>query len=925
MFATRTWSFSLVLLMATALSHAQETIRNISPPAGRWADLAISSADPRVLYAANNDGYISGPHGALFRSDNSGLSWRQPTGLTNVPIKGLALATDDSDEVYVWTGQNTIGGLCSEAQLLRSRDGGSNWQFLQPGLSFCGWIFDFAISPDNPERLYVLTDQGFWISDDSGEHWRVSEHPLPNFSPVGMGARFAVNPLQPDQLIMAVSTRDDILALFNSSDSGEHWQLLGQASGQRAAVLVYQDHHLFLLSESRPPQLPWTWTLWLSQDDGLTWQEQSTWDNPLDSLNITPSLRPSPHTPGRLMLVLGNQVFESLDSGLNWREYPAPASTTGLRFHPTRQDHLLALHSLGIAITVNEGESWSILQKGLRGNASQAICADYSRPGTLFAIFYLPSEHAWMTRDNGQNWTQLLDPSGQPFQRLWCASGEAPTLYSMNDKGLLRSTDGGQSWAKRSNAFGGGDIYVDPYHSERLIVASSISLQISTNGAASWQNAGRGLSAQIIGNVVRHIAFAPDNPERLYGSVIGIGSGVYVSRNSGMDWQILGLNGVPVYAVHVNPVAPEILLAQTTEGLYRSDNSGASWSMIQTNFPPWFILAAHPVKTDTIVAAELATNTVTPFYSSDDFGLSWAPLPLPLTEILDIHLTPGDTAYVSNAQGIFAINQEPRTETAGLVNLSTLGWVGSDEHTLRAGFIVSGEQPVQVLVKGEGPILNRPDTIANPELVLSTLDGKEIARNDSWRSGSEAGLIALMAQPASEQEAALVATLDPGQYVAELRHSDNKAGLGLVALTDTRAFTPLAEFEAFASGELINISTRGWVSPDSNDLSAGFIVQGEPVRVLIKAEGPILGRADALADPELILSTLAGQELMRNDNWREHPSAAEVAVLAPPASDLEAAFVIELPPGQYVATLRAKANGSGLGLIAVTEIQALAD
>ena len=78
-----------------------------------------------------------------------------------------------------------------------------------------------------------------------------------------------------------------------------------------------------------------------------------------------------------------------------------------------------------------------------------------------------------------------------------------------------------------------------------------------------------------------------------------------------------------------------------------------------------------------------------------------------------------------------------------------------------------------------------------------------------------------------------------------------------------------------------------------------------------------------LADPRLrLINHFTGEVIETNDNWRDHPTAAEVEGLAPPASDKEAAFVIELPPGAYIAELSGVGDSTGLGLVAVTETAA---
>ncbi len=255
-----------------------------------------------------------------------------------------------------------------------------------------------------------------------------------------------------------------------------------------------------------------------------------------------------------------------------------------------------------------------------------------------------------------------------------------------------------------------------------------------------------------------------------------------------------------------------------------------------------------------------------------------------------------------------------------LFNVSTRGPVGTGENTLRAGFIVDGpaDSGKRFLVKAEGAILNRDDVVADPYVRVYDLHtGVEVAFNDNWIDSPDVEAIAEYAPPASELEAALLVELPPGAYIAEMGGNDGGTGLGLVAVT---------EFDQSQRDPgLINISTRGQVGTGENTLRTGFIIDGGAGsrRLLIKGEGPILGLPGVLADPRLRLSNFfTGEVIETNDNWRDHPSAAEVEALAPPASDREAAFVIELPPGVYIAELSGVDGGTGLGLVAVTETSA---
>jgi len=116
-----------------------------------------------------------------------------------------------------------------------------------------------------------------------------------------------------------------------------------------------------------------------------------------------------------------------------------------------------------------------------------------------------------------------------------------------------------------------------------------------------------------------------------------------------------------------------------------------------------------------------------------------------------------------------------------------------------------------------------------------------------------------------------------------------------------------------------NISTRLRVETGDNVLIGGFIVTGtQPKRIIVRAIGPSLPLAGALADPVLELRNSFGGLIISNDNWRTGGQESDiVATGIPPSSDLEAAIVADLPANgsAYTAIVRGANNGTGIGVV----------
>jgi hypothetical protein len=257
--------------------------------------------------------------------------------------------------------------------------------------------------------------------------------------------------------------------------------------------------------------------------------------------------------------------------------------------------------------------------------------------------------------------------------------------------------------------------------------------------------------------------------------------------------------------------------------------------------------------------------------------------------------------------------------TARPLNLSTRLQVEAGENLAIGGFLITGNSPKKVAVRGLGPSLRAAgfvDTaLPDPILELRGPDSSLIVSNDNWRDNqaSAAELETAGLAPGSDFESAVVATLPPGAYTATVSGTNSSTGLGLVEVYD---------LDQASDGQLTNISTRGLVRTGSSVIIGGFILGGETgqANVLLRAIGPSLttvGIENALADPTLELRNSNGVLLQSNDNWKDRQQAAIEATGIPPQNDLEAAILATLSPGSYTTVVAGKGGSVGVCLIEV--------
>jgi photosystem II stability/assembly factor-like uncharacterized protein len=213
----------------------------------------------------------------------------------------------------------------------------------------------------------------------------------------------------------------------------------------------------------------------------------------------------------------------------------------------------------------------------------------------------------------GKTWTHLGLRDGQQIPALAVDPRDPNRVFAAvlghpygpnEERGLYRSTDGGQNWqrviAKDENT-GASDVEIDPSNPD-VIYASMWEAREgpwedgnefngtnggvfkSTDGGATWNQLTNGLPKDLS---QIYVAIAPSDPRRLYATV-GMASGklgVYRSDDTGNSWsQITNdprpsgrIGGGDLPIPKVDPKNPDLIYVASTVTM-RSDDGGKTWS-----------------------------------------------------------------------------------------------------------------------------------------------------------------------------------------------------------------------------------------------------------------------------------------------------------------------------------------------------------
>ena len=347
-----------------------------------------------------------------------------------------------------------------------------------------------------------------------------------------------------------------------------------------------------------------------------------------------------------------------------------------------------------------------------------AIAIDPANP----KIIYMGGAEGgvWKTVNSGETWTPLTD--SQPSLAVGSITidpNNTNTIYvgtgeenfsgdSYYGAGILKSTNGGETWTQSSSAFGdvpcGGEwvgaIAVQPTNSQTLLAAvepcyyGASSIFRSTDGGKTWTSVYRNKNGWVPATAM---IFDRKNANVVYAATAY--GGILKSTNAGLTWNPAngsGNNALPTAslgraALAMAPSNPSTLYvaiansSNTTEngnllGMWKSTDGGNNWTLLQ-NTPDfcstqcWYdiVLAVSPTNPNFVVA-----GGVYPYHpggsavvTSLDGGTTWvdqSPQLHPDTHALAF--TPdGSTLYTGSDGGVWSTTN-PSASTINWTSLN---------------------------------------------------------------------------------------------------------------------------------------------------------------------------------------------------------------------------------------------------------------
>lgn len=335
--------------------------------------------------------------------------------------------------------------------------------------------------PTQPNVFYIgVNNGGVWKTDDYGRTW----NPIFDDAPTGSVGDIAVSPSNPNIIYVGTGEglhRPDLAVgdgMFKSIDGGENWTHIGLNDVQQVSrVIVHPTNPdiVFVAGLGHPYGANEMRGVFKSIDGGNTWDKVLYLDHNTGATQV----EFDPNNPDVLFASLwqhqegpwenakfsgpNSGLYKSVDGGETWKNIKQglPNFEQGLG----RIGIGLSLsNSNVIYATVDASENGGVYKSNDAGESWKLISSDYRLwgRGSDFAeikvhpknenIVYVGNIASYRSDDGGLTWTSIKGaPGGDDYHRIWINPIHPEIMLFAADQGGVVTVNGGKTWSSWYN------------------------------------------------------------------------------------------------------------------------------------------------------------------------------------------------------------------------------------------------------------------------------------------------------------------------------------------------------------------------------------------------------------------------------------------------------------------------------------------
>ena len=631
---------------------------------GRTLALALNPMNPSTIYAGSASG-------GLWRSTTGGVgeqAW-QPirTGFPVLGVAAIAIAPDDSNTIYIGTGEvygspSTFPGVSVRTTrgsygigILKTTDGGATWA------KSLDWLYNqqrgvqkIRIDPQQPSTVWAATTEGVYKSNDAGARWQLS-------LAVVMATDIAINPLRPDTVFAACGNMGSAgYGIYRTIDGGASWQKLDLGAsgpsrflGKVQLAMAESEPNIVLASIGHSNGISPTATLLLkTTDSGENWQAVSDRDyssiqgwyshdvaiNPTDPDEVWAAGQPfSPlvstdggpnlqfaENLGLFQPATGVESFVYPDLA-NWADYHE------IVYHPTNSEIIYFANDGGVFRTTDggqTGETWNCrLQRTRLYNGTTSSHADSG--------FFIGGMQDNMSA--AYRGSPMWDRIGLVADGSWTAINQSNNniIYlSYQNLFMVRYADGGSLGGENARVVVPPNRrtpnFIAPFvlspADNLTIYAGTTVVHKSLNGGFSWLDTNN--NQPLDGNPLLSLAASHQSANVVYAGTTPVSGRARLFRtdNGGDFWQDITGDLPDRFPtdIAVDPNNDRTVYVVFggfgSSHIYKSENGGNHWQDIGAGVPD---VPAWAVAIDPFFSRHIYLGNDLGVYFSEDAGASW--------------------------------------------------------------------------------------------------------------------------------------------------------------------------------------------------------------------------------------------------------------------------------------------------------------
>ena len=508
----------------------------VGPDGGDARSFAADPANPKHIYLGTLDSWI-------YQSEDGGATWKRLAKLgkaDNLVLDNIVV--DQSDPKTILVGAWFLSR--PDGLLLVSHDSGLTWSHIA---DMDGQSVRALTQAHSDSKIFVAgTLKGVFRSTDGGAHW--SQISPQGSSEIHEVESVAIDPADPKTIYAGTWHLP-----WKTTDGGANWHNIKQG--------VIDDSDVFsIIIDPQQPVVVYASAcsgIYKSDNGGEIFHKQQGIPN---TARRTRVLMQDPINRNTVFAGTTEGLYQTTNAGTSWQRLTGPdVIINDVYVDPANDKHvLLATDRSGVLLSDDGARSFKASNSGFSQRQVQALLVDAKNPQTIYAGVL-----------NGKNYG-----------------------------GVFVSTDGGSSWAQRSQGLDGRDVFTLAQAPNGTIYAGTNSGVFSL-GDSTWDEHGK------VVNTAEESKYVIEKKKKVKVTM------TVTLPPTALDSRVTGLD-----------LAGQVWYAATSSGVYSSINQGATWQgglvlghsdMLRVSSNgDWTYVAGRQ-----FIAA------------SNDGGKTWQPLPFP--------------------------------------------------------------------------------------------------------------------------------------------------------------------------------------------------------------------------------------------------------------------------------------------------------